>query len=42
MAQLASAGNVSMLVTAPPDPPLIMRPAKGEVYEIQEAIVNFH
>ena len=41
MAQLASARNVSMLVLAP-DPPLIMRPAKREVYEIQEAMLNFH
>ena len=41
MEKLASAGNVSMLVSAR-FPPLIMRPAKREVYEIQEAMVNFH
>ena len=44
MVQLALAGNVSMLflVLYPLPPPLIIRSAKGEMYEKQEAMVNFH
>ena len=37
--QLASAGNVSMLVSAP-SPPVIMTPAKGGVYEEKKQFIE--
>ena len=42
MVHLASAGNVSLIVTAVPRPPVIMIPAIGKLYEILTAMVYFH